>query len=149
VNSLEDVAGTVAAEIHLSSWRQHGTISVPGGPEYRVRRRGALGPFVLEGPDDSELAHASKPSAFRREFILEHGGRHYTLKAGSAFQRDCTVYCDGTLVGRVSPPSWLSRRAMADIPDDVPIVIRAFMVWLTLLVWKRDSDADAIAATSA
>ena len=146
--SLEDAAGAVAADLHLSSWRQRGTISLPGGPEYRVRRRGVLGPFVLEGPDGSELAHASRPSTFRREFIVEHEARHYTLKAGSAFQRDCSVYCDGTLVGRVSPTSWFSRRAMVEIPDDVPFPIRAFMVWLTLLLWQRDSDAGAIAASA-
>jgi hypothetical protein len=32
-----------------------------------------------------------------------------------------------------------------EFADDVPRLAQAFVVWLTLLLWKRDSDAAATA----
>ena len=36
---------------------------------------------------------------------------------------------------------FLSRLMNVELPDDLPLPIRALVVWLTLLLWKRDSEA--------
>src|SRR5262249_37123684 len=147
--SLHDSSGGVVGDVLLSSWREQGAITIRGGPRYTVRRQGILGPFVLEAPDGSGAASAVKPSVLRREFNVEHGGRLYALRAVSALRRQCLVLCEDRPLGRVSPDSWFSRRARLEIADDVPLVLQAFLVWLTLLMWKRDSDGGAAAAASA
>ena len=36
-----------------------------------------------------------------------------------------------------------SRRATAMLPDTLPLPVRLFVLWLAVLVWKRDADAAA------
>jgi hypothetical protein len=77
LHSLENSAGAALADVLLSSWRERGGIAVRDGSELSVHRQGILGPFLLDASDGSEVARATKPSAFRREFLVEHGGQRY------------------------------------------------------------------------
>jgi hypothetical protein len=143
---LEDPVGMPWGEVGLSSWRERGSVGV-GGQQYKVSRQGLVGPFVLEGPS-GELAKAVKVSAFKREFTLRVEGREYTLRQLSSWRREFGLFTADARVGSVIPESWLNRRAEVVLPDDIPGCARAFVVWLTLLMWKRDSDAGAVAASS-
>jgi len=143
---LMDPEGMPWGEIGLSSWRERGSVTV-GGQRYKVSRQGLVGPFVLAGPSD-ELARAVKESVFRQEFTLTLEGRAYTLKRLSAWRREFALCVGDTRLGSVAPESWLLRRARVDLPEEMPGWARAFVVWLTLLMWKRDSDAGAVAASS-
>jgi hypothetical protein len=133
-------------EVGLSSWRERGSVTV-GGQQYKVSRQGFVGPFVLEGPN-GELAKAVKVSAFKQEFTLRVEGREYTLRQLSSWRREFGLFAADARVGSVIPESWLNRRAEVMLPDDMPGCASAFVVWLTLLMWKRDSDAGAVAASS-
>jgi hypothetical protein len=137
--SLKDAFGLSWGEIGLSSWRERGSVTV-GDQLYKVSRQGLVGPFVLRGPSD-ELARAVKASAFRQEFTLTVEGRAYTLKRLSAWRREFALCVGDSRVGSVAPESWLTRRAQVNLPEEMPGWARAFVVWLTLLMWKRDSDA--------
>jgi hypothetical protein len=143
--ALHESTGAAVAELRLSSWRDRGSVIV-GADVYRVYRQGLLGPFILEAPDASQAARAIKPSAFRREFTITHGERRYVLKAMSAFHRECGLFDETRRVGAIVPLSLLSRRAKAEFADEVPLSIQPFVVWLTLLLWKRDADAAATTA---
>jgi len=138
---LVDPVGMPWGEIALSSWRDRGSIAV-GNQQYRVSRQGLLGPFVLEGPR-GELAKAVKRSAFRQEFALAVEGREYTIKRLSAWRREVTLLNGDVRMGSVAPGSWFTRRADVMLPEDMPAWVRAFVVWLTLLMWKRDSNVAA------
>jgi hypothetical protein len=118
---------------------------VLGGVTYPIRRKGLLGPFVMEAPDGSEVASAVKPSALRREFILAGRDAKYVLKTVTAFQRKFAVFRGEYQIGSIVPASWLRRRATAEFVEDrdMPLLRQAFLLWLTLLLWKRDSDAAA------
>jgi hypothetical protein len=143
---LKDSVGMPWGEIALSSWRERGSVTV-GDQQYKVSRQGLVGPFVLAGPS-GELARAVKESAFRQQFTLTVEGRTCTLKRLSAFRREFALCVGDTRLGSVAPEGWLTRRAQVDLPEDMPGWARAFVVWLTLLMWKRDSDAGAVAASS-
>ncbi len=137
---LLEPTGALAAEVLVSSWRERGALVV-GGSEYRIHRQGLLGAFILEGPDGSQAAVAEKPSAFRREFLVRRGEHHYVLKAVSVFGRKYGLYHDHTQIGTIAPASWFGRRAMVDLGDDLPPALQGFIVWLTLILWKRASDS--------
>ncbi len=139
--SLKDSVGMPWGEIGLSSWRERGSVTV-GDQRYEVRRRGLVGPFVVGGASN-ELARAVKESAFRQVFTLTVEGRAYTLKRLSAWRREFALCVGDSRVGSVVPERWWTRRAEVNLPDDMPGWARAFVVWLTLLMWKRDSDAGA------
>jgi hypothetical protein len=143
---IEDAVGMPWGEVGLSTWRERGLVVV-GGQQYEVSRQGLTGPFVLEGPG-GELARAVKGSAFKHEFTLKVEGREYTLSRLSWWPREYGLFADTTRVGSVTPESWFCRRAEASLPDDVPGFAQAFVVWLTLLMWKRAARAGAVAAGS-
>ena len=145
--AIQDATRHPVAEVRLSSWRERGAVSVEG-VEHRVSRHGVLrGAFVLEG-GGSVLARAEKPSAFRREFQIEHDGKQYTLKARSIWRRERVLYDGDQEIGAVVPEGLFNRRARVELPDDLPLVLRLFVVWLTMLLWKRDSDAAAVSGSA-
>lgn len=137
----------VLGDIDMSLWREQGVLTV-GGEAYRVYREGLMnGDFVLES-SGVVLARAQKPSAWRRSFTITHAGRTYTLRAASLFRRAFTLFEGETEIGRVSPQGILSRRAEVDLPDAWPLPLKIFIVWLAVLLWKRDSDSSAAGAAN-
>jgi hypothetical protein len=134
------------ADIRLAVLREAGELVVEG-LTYRVNREGIMsGAFVLQ-KSDRELARAEKPSAFQRSFLVTQEGRSYTLGAESAFRRKFVLKENGQLVGSVHPFNTFSRRCAVDLPAEIPLPVRVFMVWLVIILWKRDSDGAAVVAT--
>jgi hypothetical protein len=110
---------------------------------FRVYREGLFrGAFLLES-NASILAQAEKPSVFRRWLDIQHQGRHYILKTVSVFRRKL-VLLDGSMeIGSLTPRGFFSRRVTVNLPGDLPAPLKAFIVWLALLLWKRDAAAGA------
>jgi hypothetical protein len=136
---IQDESRQSIAEVRLSNWLERGAISVPG-MDCKVSRQSVLGAFVLE-QEGSILARAEKPNPFLREFIIEHDAKTYTLKAWSAFRRAMVLYKDGIVVGKLVPESFLTRSIRVELPEDMPLVLGLFVIWLTLVLWQRDSGA--------
>lgn len=136
---LQEPAGKAVAEVRLSSWRERGSVVVDG-VIYSIRREGLLGPFVMEAPDGSIVVSALKRSVLRREFVLDDGEPQYVLRAAGFLRRQYRVFRDGQRIGSIVPELWLRRRASVQFTEDVPATLRAFLVWLSCLLWKRDSD---------
>jgi hypothetical protein len=133
------------AEITVSWWREKGVLTVQG-TSYRVYREGlGRGAFILES-GASVLARAEKPSALRRSFIIEQSGTQYTLCAKSVFRRELLLLNDSTQVGSISPEGVFTRRASVALPEELPLVVQVFIVWLAVILWKRESDSAGAAA---
>ena len=56
------------------------------------------------------------------------------------------VLVDGRAVGAITPASAWSRRASAELPAALPLPVQVFVVWLAMLLWKREQDAAAAAS---
>ncbi len=89
------------------------------------------------------MATATKPSAFRREFDVTFSGRTMRLRPRSAWGRALVLREGEREVGDVTPRGMWSRRATATLPDTLPLPVRLFVLWLAVLIWKRDDDAAA------
>ncbi len=128
------------ADIDVAWWREKGVLFVQGAA-YTVYREGLMsGAFILESAG-SVLARAQKPSAFRRCFKIEHAGRQYTLRAKSPFGRTFILHLDDREIGSISPEGLFTRRATVDFPQDMQLPVQIFIVWLAVILWKRESDA--------
>jgi hypothetical protein len=125
------------AEFNLSWWREKGVVWVDG-VDYHLYRETALGDFVLQHAG-SVIARATKPSAFRREFIIRYQEKPYTLRAKAAFSRTFLVFDGSTEVGSIVPENYVRRRATVTLPDDWPLHLKSFAMWLTIVHWKRDA----------
>ncbi len=130
------------AEIDVSWWREKGVLTVDG-IDYMVYREGLMsGAFILE-LEGAVLAHAKKPNAFRRAFIIEYAGKQYTLRAKSAFQSTFLLLDGDREIGTLSPKGVFTRRATVDFPEEIPLPAKVFIIWLAVILWKRESDSSA------
>lgn len=132
--------GESVAEIDMSSWREKGSVTVSNST-YRVYREGLFsGEFILES-NGTVHARARKPSAMTRRLVINVGGSEFELRPRSALSRKFHLLSGGAVVGTLSPGGFLSCRMHIDLSEDLPLPIRAFVVWLALLLWKRESEA--------
>jgi hypothetical protein len=140
---LREPGGASIGEVKLSAWRERGAVEL-AGKSYRIRRDGLLGPFLMEASDGAVVAMATKPSALRSEFVVSDDVHTYELKAVSMFQRTFHVYRDDERLGAIVPDSFLGRQASLQFPGDTPpLMMQAFLAWLTLLLWKRAAAASS------
>jgi hypothetical protein len=130
------------ADINISWWREKGTLVVAGQRYGVYRQRPMSGSFVLEA-NGANLASAEKPSSFRRRLLIEYMGREYELKPRGMFTRTFELHAGSTVVGSLSATGVFSRRMKVDLPETLPLPVRIFVVWLTVILWKRDAEASS------
>ena len=129
------------AKIDLAWVREAGKLYLDGS-NYRVYREGLLsGAFILE-KEGRVLARAEKPSALFRSFQVEYNDKSFTLEAESPLRRKFVLREGGQTIGSVRPENAFTKRAIIDLPADIALPVRIFMVWLTLILWKREADAE-------
>ena len=134
------------AEIKTSSLGENGTLSI-NGQSCRAYREGVLsGDFFLEY-EGQTIARAQKPSAFLNAFNIEYSDRGYSLKKESLIGRSFVLIEGDLEVGSIRPQGLLSRKANVSLPADIPLPVRAFVIWLTILMWKREANSHATAAS--
>lgn len=123
-------------------FRERAAFSV-GGTSFAVRKTTAFrSNFVLER-NGWVVAEARKPSAFRRRFELTIGGKQLVLRSASPFRREFRLFDGAREVGRIRPLSFLGRTATAELPETMPMEIQLFVIFLVLMLWKREADAGA------
>jgi hypothetical protein len=138
--------GRPIAEIDISWWRERGELIVEG-VRYEVTRKNVFcSDFTMHAPDGTVVASAYKPSIMSRHFELEHGGHASTVTARSMWSRTMDVLLDGRAAGVIAPRGAWTRRATADLADELPLPVQVFAIWLAVLLWKREQDA-AVAAS--
>jgi hypothetical protein len=130
--------GRLIADLDASSWREKADVLIDGGT-FRLYREGMMsGAFILEWKG-STLARAIKPSVFSDRFELEVGKRAFTLRKESMWARRFGLFEGEQQVGRVAPAGTFTRRVLIELPTDWPMSVQAFVFWLALLMWKRES----------
>jgi hypothetical protein len=131
--------GRTIAVLDLSCWRERGEVVIQE-VTHRVFREGAMsGDFVIE-QGGRPLASASKPSAWRHTLIVHYNGKEYTVRKPSMWRRGFVLMDGERQIGSMSPESMWTRRATADLPSDWPMPIKAFVIWLVIILWKRDAN---------
>jgi len=135
--------GKEIAEISFACMREAGTLQLADST-YRFYRQGAFrGQFILER-NGHVIAYAEKPSALVRSFNVYYGAKIYTLEAESIFRRKFVLREAGSEIGSIAPQRACYRDARIDLPETLLLPVRLFMLWLTLLLWKRDADSAVV-----
>jgi len=73
---------------------------------------------------------------------IEHDGRTWLMKPARYFGKTFNVLSDGdAVVGTIAPARFFFPLSdiTVDLPDDVPIVVQVFMLWLAVKSWAADS----------
>lgn len=135
--SVTEGSQPVAETENLSWWRDRARLQVKGA-DYTARRDKST--FVLESVD-GVLARAERPRRWRRELFIEHSGRQFSLRKESAFRRGFLLFENAAAIGSIAPAGVLTRKAAAVLPEDLPLFLRVFIIWLVMTTWKQDDAA--------
>lgn len=108
------------------------------GRMYRLRRAGALRErFTLEGADVTQpVASVAQVDPLRRDYTVEVGEQRLRLRAESPLRTGYLLLEDDRVVGALHPAGPLRRGVEADLPDDLPLEVDVFLVWVILLLWR-------------
>jgi hypothetical protein len=133
----QDAAGV--GELRMSAWRASGSL-VANGQEYRIVREGFLRTsFRLEGPEGT-VARARRPNALRSTLEIEYEGRILTLRQRSIWSSERVLEHEGRELGSISATGLFSWKAAVALPPSLPLPLRLFASWLTVLDWQRDAS---------
>ncbi|MBV8630841.1 MAG: hypothetical protein JOZ83_07960 [Silvibacterium sp.] len=139
--------GNKIAQIKTSTLPESGTLSLDGTIYRAYRERMFSGDYFLES-EGQKIASAKKTSAFRSSFQITYIDRSYKLTKQSVVSRSLILFEGDVEVGSIRPESCLSRKATVSLPEMMPAPVQLFVIWLAILLWKRESDAGAAVAAS-
>jgi hypothetical protein len=132
--------GTRVAEIGMAWFRERADVRI-GDERYTVSRESVLkGTFALRGAG-RVMARARKVRAWTQTVEVDAGGRVFELRPLRAWKRPFGLFEGGAPVGRVAPTGWLTRRAVIDLPGDLPLPVQVFLFWLVVVLWRRGAAA--------
>ncbi len=134
----QDVVGAT----HYTVFGESGVLTV-GERKLEIQRQGPVsGTWRLTDPTGKELAVAKKPSAFTRRVEMEWGdAATLELEGEHALTRRMKVTTtDGKPVGTIVPDHIFTRKATLDFPQEVPLEVRLFCLWLAALMWRRAAN---------
>ena len=134
--------GRALTTVSIRWFREAGSFSLDG-QTFDLGREGWMGGDFFLSIGRRELASADKPSAWHRRFTVRADGTKYVLQARSAFSRKFDLLRGRRKVGSIEPTSIWTRGATADLPAELPLELRVFMIWLALLLWKRARDSSS------
>lgn len=130
---------SVVAEIKIPRWRKKAVLKVDG-LHYAAYREGVIGGALILALDTTQLARAERTSWLSRSFTIKQGEKTYRLKAewfGSSF----VLLDNGQEVGSLVPRGVFTRKTSVSLPDELPLPVQMFVIWLTL--YQRETDASA------
>jgi hypothetical protein len=104
------------------------------------------GKFHLEA-NGMRIAGAQSAGFWFRYFNVQAGGKSYILKMASWFGRRFALMENGTELGRIGVTNAFSGRCKAELPDDLPLEVRAFLIWLVISTWRRAAASAVVAGT--
>jgi len=142
--------GELVGNVESGAWNSRGTIELVRR-RFTVRRDGFWNPWYELADGREVLARARSAGAFRRGFVLFHGGQQgddkggeeYRLEQATFFGRAFELTRRGEALGRIRPLGFLARSAEIELDEELAPELRLFAFWLVALAWRRASAAAA------
>ena len=91
--------------------------------------------------DGKEIARAVKPSFWKSRFDVSFGSVTCVLEKPSLFRSAFELRIEQSTIGRVERKSIWQSIAQANLPDDWPNPLKVFILWLVIIIWKREAAA--------
>lgn len=139
-----DGAECLAEAVDLSWWRDRGELRIQGAA-YTARR--CRSSYILQSAE-GVLAHAERPRMLSGELAIEHLNHRYTLRQSSLFRSDFQLLEGCSQIGSIIPKGFFTRSVSVELPETFPLVLRVFVIWLAVVLWKH-ADSFAVAAGAA
>jgi hypothetical protein len=130
--------GVEIGQIDCGGVRQSATLTV-GGASYNPVSEGGLRTNFHLDAGGARIADVEPAGTFFRRFIVRAGSKIYALKVASWFGRSFVLTENDVEVGRIARTGFFTARCKAELPDDLPLPLQAFLIWLVLITWRRQA----------
>jgi len=128
------------AILSISTFKNKGAVQLDGD-DYTMEPHGVWGGAGVLRKGASVIAQAKKPSFFRRTFEISSAGHHFRLESRSWTGREYALVVGGQEVGRIHSHGLTGRKVEMEFPDEVPLVLQLFLLYLVLVQHKREAAA--------
>ena len=121
------------------AWLRERAVLTVGDAKYKASR--VAGAFELTR-DKEVLVRAEESGFDSPSFTIAYGESVYRLRAKPGGSQVYQLAKDGgSVIGTFQLEGIMARQIEAQLPDDLPLVVRVFILWLVILAWKRASRA--------
>lgn len=141
--------GRLLGRLDQASFRERATVTLDGTPytfsHHRLQRA-----YTLEVAG-REVARARREGLVRRIFeVTADGGAAGASPLALRLQQRRSLLSlshrfdvsDGRdVVATIRRPNLFGRRAQADFPPSIPLPVQVFLLWIALMMWKRDDSS--------
>ena len=128
---------TPIATLTVGKLRERETFSVQG-KQYKVIKEGFFSPTFYLKENEKTVIEASRSGVFSRSFTWTLNGMPYTLGSAAWYSNNFNVFRSETRIGSIRRRHWYSG---VDLPQNVPLEIQIFALWLVVLQWKQNSGS--------
>jgi hypothetical protein len=111
------------------------------GQTYTIRRAGVFAPLYELLRDNVALVSA-RQTPFVNRYTVTSAGREWRLKAEEMLARRFGLFDGDARVGGITPSSRFNftQDVSIDLPDELPLEARVFLMWLLLWKWGDSSS---------
>ncbi len=111
------------------------------GRTYTIRRAGVFAPLYELLRDNVALVSA-RQVPFVNRYTVTSAGREWRLKAEEILARRFGLFDGDARVGGITPSSRFNftQDVSIDLPDELPLEARVFLMWLLLWKWGDSSS---------
>jgi hypothetical protein len=113
-------------------WSGTGAVLMIGGTTYDAGREGLLSATYYLEANGKRIATAQRPSLFRRRFVVQTGGKTYTLATTSLFALSLVLTENDMQIGAIT--RYVTREMKGEFPDAMALELQAFLIWLAMLL---------------
>jgi hypothetical protein len=140
--------GVEIGQIDCGGARRPAALTV-GSASYNPVSEGVLRTKFHLDAGGTRIADVELAGTFFRRFVVHAGAKTCTLKVASWFGRSFILTENDVEVGRIARSGFFTARCRAELPDDLPLPVQAFLIWLVLITWRRQAVTAGIVAAGA
>jgi hypothetical protein len=128
---------TLVGTLELAPWSESAAFRAQGRTWQLGREGWFHGRYFLR-QNGRTLATAEKENILLREFEVRCDAETYQWHARMPLMRAFVLEQGGAQVGSMVPEALFTRRAEVLLPEGLSVERKAFLIWLALLMWRRE-----------
>ncbi|MGY1709290.1 hypothetical protein ACI8AC_07225 [Geodermatophilus sp. SYSU D00758] len=137
--------GTVVATLRASNWKEAATAVVGDRAWVFAKRSGELTARWASEPEGAARLRARQTSWWRGTWALDLAGTAVTAERSSWWGSRYRFSAGGRVVAGTGSTGRWSPRPTLDAGDDLPLDSQVFLLWIALVLGRRDQTATTAA----
>lgn len=116
--------------------------SPEGEREYPTKREKLFGgSWVVDVPAGEPEIRAERIGVFKERYHITCGTLDLVMHRGRSWRGAYTVAWNGEEIGTIERATWTGKEVRIDLPEILPLHLRAFLFWLAQTAWNQQAAA--------